>query len=73
MEGQVFLTGVVEKIQLRRTIQECRLLEQKVKDLTLQLQESRLETEKLLEQVKALEIVGDMQAAQIRRLTRILC
>ena len=60
--------GVVEKIQLRRTMHECRLLQEKTKELALQLKESRLETEKLLEQVKALEIAGDMQAAQIRRL-----
>ncbi|HAX78972.1 MAG TPA: hypothetical protein DCY88_24910 [Cyanobacteria bacterium UBA11372] len=65
----LYAPGTVEKIQLRRTIGECRLLQEKVKELTAQLRGSVLQTEKLIEQVKALEIAGDMQAAQIRQLT----
>ena len=64
--------GAVDAIRVKRLTSECGTLKEKNKELERRLRESQMEIQKLLEQVRALEVMGDMQARQISRLTQEL-
>ncbi len=64
----LYQPGAVDALRVKRLTSECEALREKNKDLERRLRQSQAEIQKLLEQVRALEVMGDMQAKQISRL-----
>ncbi|HAJ59586.1 MAG TPA: hypothetical protein DCP31_10195 [Cyanobacteria bacterium UBA8543] len=64
----LYQPGAVDALRVKRLTSECEALREKNKDLDRRLRQSQAEIQKLLEQVRALEVMGDMQAKQISRL-----